>query len=188
MAAQVEDVHGAEVAGDGDERDGAGRFREEDRAANVHAVDDHPYVGVAVVDGAAVVVGGDEVLPAAQLVGIANGVDGGFTGYSGGTEAEQVHADAVELAEGLARGLVGAGHEAGSQAQHVAVEGEAVFERGLRAEGGERGRGPFERDGACVRYSLRRRLRRGLLRLHSRGGEHAAEREQSGPDELVHVR
>ena len=95
VAAQVEHVDGAEIAGDGNERERARCFSEDHGAANIDSVHDDPDVGSAAVDGSAGTGGGDEMFPAAEVVGGTDGGDGVFVGDALLIEAHGVDADAV---------------------------------------------------------------------------------------------
>ena len=147
VSAEVEDVDGIEVAGDGDEGEGAGGFRQDHGSADVDAVHDDPDIGGSVMKGTADGGGGDDVLPSAEMVGGADGVDCGLIGDAVGVEAHGVNADALELADDGAVVGFRVGHERGGGAEHVAVEGEAGFGDGEGVELDERGRHPFKRDG-----------------------------------------
>lgn len=195
MSAEVEQVDGVEVAGDGDEGEGARGFSEDDGAADGDAVHDDPDVGGAGVDEAGGAGGGgiggrDEVFPAAEVVIFADGGDGLFVGDAVGAEAHGVDGDAVELAEGEAAVGVAVWQERGSRGEEVAVEGEAFLHGGERGEVGERGRNPLKRYGGGGddggRTGVERRVWRGVVRGVGGGllrHERGAGEKQNGKSE-----
>ena len=117
MAAQVEQVDGAQIACDRHQREAPRSFSQHDSAANIHAVQHHPDVGGSAVERASGPGGGDEVLPAAQMVCGANGVDLALVGDAGVREAQEMDADAIELSNHLAIFRFGVRHQAGSDAR-----------------------------------------------------------------------
>ena len=133
VAAQVEQVDGAQIAGHGDEGEAARGGSEDDGAAKIHAVHHDPDVCGVVADSASGLACGDEVFPAAHVVGSADGFKGASVGDSRFCEAHSVNADAVKLADCVAVVFVVIPHHAGSEFEHRAVEGEAFFHRGLGA-------------------------------------------------------
>src|ERR1700760_4129815 len=96
VPAQMQQIDRAEVAGDGNQRYGLRSFGQNDCTTHVYAVHDHPYIGCTVVHRTTISLGGDEVFPAAQVIGFANSIYRGFVGNSHSAEAEQVNADSVE--------------------------------------------------------------------------------------------
>ena len=115
MPAQMEKIDGIQIAGDGGQRQAFGRVDQDYRAAKVGAVHHHPHVGVVVVDRAARVAAADHVLPTAQMIGLADRFNLGWIGRTGLGKAQRVHADAVQLGNGLLHVFVGVGHQAGGR-------------------------------------------------------------------------
>jgi len=150
VAAQVEQVNGAQVAGDGDQSEAPWGLREDNRAAQVCAIHHHPHIGGIVMHGATGVGGGDDVLPAAQMIGLAHGFNLRPVHSAIRGEAEDVDAEAVELVDRLLNVGVGVGHGAGCGVEHVAVKAEAGLRCGLRLQFSERRGHPVENDRAGV--------------------------------------
>ena len=101
MAAEVEDINGVEVAGDGDKGKATGRLGEHDGAADIYAVHRRPTHRWSRCDGDPGSGSRDQVLPAAQMIGGADGIDFALIWNAGGAEAHGVDADAIELADYL---------------------------------------------------------------------------------------
>jgi hypothetical protein len=147
VAAEVKHVDGAEVAGDGNEGEGARCFGEDNSSADVDAIHDDPDIGGSAMDGSAGAGGGDEVLPAAEMVGGADGGDCVFVGDALVRKAHGVDADAIEFADDLAIGGFIVGNHAGGEAEQGSVEGEAFFHGGFGLQVLERGRCPLKWNG-----------------------------------------
>lgn len=67
--------------------------------------------------------GSDKVLPATEMVGIADGGDSAFIGNAGLVEAQEMHADAVKLADDLPILPFGVGNDAGGDGEKGAASG-----------------------------------------------------------------
>ena len=93
-----------------------------------------PHVGNVAVDRAAQIRRADHVLPAAQVVGLANRLNLCRIGLAVCGKTQNVHADAVELGHRLPQVGVGIRHQPGCRSQHRAVQREALFGHGLAAQ------------------------------------------------------
>ena len=93
---------------------------------------------------AAGVGGGDQVLPAAQVIGLADGVHLAGSAMPSGPKRSTCTLTPSSLVNGLPGLVVGTGEEAGGRGQHGAIEREARFDGGLRAQLSERRRHPFQ--------------------------------------------
>ncbi len=83
---------------------------------------------------------GNQVLPAAQVIGVADRVHRALVGHAQIAEAHHVHAHAVQLADGLPGvGSSVSGQHAGRDIQQIAIEREAVLHRRLRARSASAG-------------------------------------------------
>lgn len=150
VAAQMEQIDGAQVPRDGDQGEAGCGLSKDNRATKIRAVHDYPDIRGLTMRGATGVGGGDDVLPAAQVIGLADGFDLRLIYCACRGETEEVDADAIELVDGLLQVGIRVGHNTGSGGEHVAVKTEAGLCGGLRLELSERRRNPVENDRAGV--------------------------------------
>ena len=75
VAAKMEQIDRTKVPGDSYKGQALWRFRKDNSAADVDTVENQPDVGSAVLQRAFLAgVGGDQVLPPAQVIGLPNGI------------------------------------------------------------------------------------------------------------------
>ena len=186
VTAEVEQVFWTEVASDSGEGEGTGAVHKDHCAAHVGAVENDPDVCGSVLNGAtADGRGGDDVLPAAQVVGLADGVHIERIGKRICGELENVNADAVKVCDGVAGLVIRASDEACGHGQHGAVEGEAGFGGGLGAEPVKGLGDEFEWYGAGIGRAggTGIHFRRALIRCSGWAGGSLSECNPAGSDE-----
>ncbi len=180
----MQQVDRAQVPGHRHQRHRLGRLRQHHRAAHVHAVHHHPHVGGPVVHRSAAAGTADHMLPAPQVIGVADGVHRRLIRHSPRAKAQQVHAHPIHAVDGLPGRLVRIRHQRRGGVEHVPVECEAVLDRGFGAQVGQRRRRPVQYHWSAFGG---RRHRCILLRAHRR---HAAESQRQGkakPQRLLHI-
>jgi len=137
VAAQVEQVEKAEVAGDDDDLDILYAGQHDDDAGDAGVFKAYPYigardrrVGIADTEGccALVVRSSNDVLPCAVVVLVADELKRVGVVGTGLGEAVCVDGDAVELADGMAHVFAAVVEDSVGQAKHIFVEGEVGVE------------------------------------------------------------
>src|SRR4051812_5004595 len=102
MSAKVQQIHRAQVSGDGDERQASRRFGKYHRSANIHSVEHKPDIRGSVPQRAAVICCCHYVLPTAEMIRSSNRLNCAFIRDAGFVEAHGVDAYAVQFMNSLA--------------------------------------------------------------------------------------
>ena len=129
MTPQMKQIDGTEISGNGHQSETARRFRKDHRSAHVDAIQNKPDIGCSISNRTAVGCG-DDMLPAAQVVGSANALDSALIRDATLIEAHRMNADAIELIDRLSHGCIRVGNGAGSHAEESAIQGEVLLHRG----------------------------------------------------------
>ena len=180
VPAQMQQIDGAEIAGDGNQRQALGVSASTTAPRTFTPSSTNHTSVVPLCTGPPWSLGGDDVLPAAQVIGGADCLYRAFVGNAHGAEAQQVNADAVELLTATRVGSSESGTIPAATPSMCSIEGEAVFDGGQRAQLGQRRRRPIQHDRALGRIDpcIGERRWRGIdgAVLLSDGAVHSQER------------
>ena len=152
VAAEMEQINRVDISRNGYEGESLWGFGHHHSSAHVCSFKNDPDVCGLIMDRAATIIRSDDMLPATDVVAGADGIHGIFAGNALRAKAKEMNANSIELVDNAAVFGLRVRQEACGDLEERAVECEAGFDGSLGAEGLERGRSPFKRNGRSLRW------------------------------------